>query len=79
MTKERNGTIVKWLAILGIAGLLGGWIWQAAIQSGALEANTRDDAEIHPKVLENREDILIIQSDLRYIRKGVDDIQRKLE
>jgi hypothetical protein len=79
MSKERNGMITKCLAIAGVLALLAGWIWNAATMSSALNANLKADEATHPKVQQNREDILTMQSDVRYIKLGIGRIEEKLD
>ena len=83
MTKERNGTVTKWATVIGVLALCSGWIWNAATISGNLKTNIAEDVIVHNKLqqtaVQNREDIINLQADLRYIRKGIDDIKGELK
>jgi len=83
MTKERNGTITKWATVAGILALCGGWLWNAAILSGNLKKNIETDADVHAKMqtigTQNREAIITLQADLKYIKEGIDEIKREMK
>lgn len=83
MTKERNGTTRKWMTGIGVLVLGGGWIWNAAILSRNLSVNVEDDVVTHGKLqalgTQNREDIINMKSDIRYIKEGIDEIKKELK
>lgn len=51
MAKERNGSIVKWIAILiGFALAAAGWVYSLGVQGEQLKANGKADEVVHPQV-----------------------------
>ena len=78
-----NWTATKWATVMGILALAGGWLWNAATLSRNLSVNIAEDSAVHTKLqttaTENRESIIVLQSDLKYIREGIDEIKRELK
>ena len=75
---ENNNNISWAKLIITIAALL--------VTFGIAWATVRNDVDVNTKTLEtveirsstNERDIIRLQSDIKYIREGVDDIKRKL-
>jgi hypothetical protein len=79
MAKLVNGW-AKWVAIFVVIALaVGGWIWNAATVYSKVEQVCGENAEVHPRVQENREDILTMKATLTHIKEAVDRIDTKLE
>lgn len=80
---EQNGNAFRWLALVGVIVIVIGWIWNAAILSRDLKVNIADDEKTHTKLqqtgTDNREAILRLQSDVQYIRTGIDEIKKELK
>ena len=81
--KQSDGALLRWVTILGVVAMIGGWIWNAASMSTALQENCNTDKQVHAELqqrgVQNREDILTLKSDVRYIREGIDDIKKELK
>jgi len=83
MTKERNGTVTKWATVIGILALGGGWLGNAFTIRENLKTNIAEDLVVHNKLqqsaVQNREAIINLQADLRYIREGIDEIKGEIK
>ena len=77
--KKLNGNIIKWIAfILAVTLAISGWVYSLGVQGEKLKANIRLDNKDHPLIYENREQIIKFESDIEYIKAGVDRIEKKL-
>ena len=76
---KMNGN-VKWVAaLIGLLLAVGGWIWNAAVVCEQVKNNDKEDARVHPIAEQNHEDIVRLQADVTYIKKGVDEIKQELK
>ena len=74
-----NGN-AKWVAIIiGLGLAVGGWIWNAAVVCQRVEHNATEDARVHPIAEQSHEDIVRLQTDVKYIRVGIDEIKAELK
>jgi hypothetical protein len=83
MTQRKND-VVKWLGILiTVIVLVIGGIKTASVLAYRVEENDKIDKEEHTKLdgyaRENRENILKIQTDIAYIKQGVDEIKQQVK
>lgn len=70
MAKEKlNG----YLRLLPWILAVGGWIYTLGGQSVTLKANGKDDAEAHPKIQDNRENIISLRSDYNHLNKRLEE------
>ncbi len=81
---QKNGNMVKWAGILiTIILTLITYIGYAKVLAYRVEQNDIRDKEEHSKLEDyakmNRENILKMQSDIAYIKQGVDEIKTQVK
>ena len=90
---QKNGNLVKWIAVfitIGTVFII--WIWNASAINSSLQSNIKEDEKVHSHlqigVEQNRENIITNQktilqmqtkydSDMAYIKKGIDELRNK--
>ncbi len=70
--------IVAWVSVIVLLLTLGGILWAAASQNQRLETTCVEQTNIRTKVNKNEKDIVELKTDVKYIRKGIDRIEKKL-
>ncbi len=78
MAKERNGSIIKWIAILvGFALAAAGWVYSLGVQGEQLKNNGRADEAYHPQVpmLDTR--VTRVEENIKSINQNFADFQRQ--
>lgn len=80
MTKTSLNGWTKWIMIaLALVLAVAGWVWNASAINSRVNTVSKENAEDHPKIDENHEDIVKLQSDVTYIKEGVDEIKKELK
>ena len=79
MKKYINNGNIRFLAFIFtlIASIVAG-AWSLSAQNQKLETNILEQAKIREKTEVHGKDIAELKTDIKYIRKGIDEIKRKL-
>jgi hypothetical protein len=67
------------IALMGMSLTLAGLIWAAAVQNERLDVGVKTIEAVREKADISEKDIISIKSDLKYIKEGIDNINRKLD
>lgn len=80
MAKTNNSVrrIAAWVSVIILLLTLGTIVWTASSQNQKLETTRTEQTKIRTKVNENENDIIELKTDVKYIREGIDRIEKKL-
>ena len=78
MTKNNNRRTIIWLMIVGLAITTGGIIWAMGGQNQKLETVSTEQSLLRVKAEKHDTDISGMQTDIQWIRGGIERIEEKL-